>query len=60
MKIENNSDDERYIAELQSQIKKLESAAKKKDKKINKLQDKKDEMYEKFLNTLVNQKVISQ
>lgn len=56
--INTNSNDERYIKELERQNEKLEAKLEKKNKKIDKLHEQKDTMYEKFLGTLVNQKVI--
>ena len=60
LKIQTNSNDERYINELIKQIEKLEKKVEKKNNKLEKLQDQKDTMYEKFLATLVNQKSITQ
>lgn len=57
-KINTNSNDERYIKELERQNEKLEAKLEKKNKKIDKLHDQKDTMYEKFLGTLVNQKAL--
>lgn len=57
-KINTNSNDERYIKELERQNEKLEAKLEKKNKKIDKLHEQKDTMYEKFLGTIVNQKVI--
>lgn len=57
-KINNTSNDERYIKELERQNEKLEAKLEKKNKKIDKLHDQKDTMYEKFLGTLVNQKAL--
>lgn len=57
-KINTTLNDERYIKELERQIDKLEAKIEKKNKKIDKLHDQKDTMYEKFLGTIVNQKVI--
>ncbi|MCP4971342.1 MAG: hypothetical protein GY932_12215 [Arcobacter sp.] len=57
-KINTTSNDERYIKELERQNEKLEAKIEKKNKKIDKLHDQKDTMYEKFLGTIVNQKVI--
>jgi vacuolar-type H+-ATPase subunit I/STV1 len=70
IKAQNNSNNERYIEELERQISKLnielekrdskyEKKLKKKETKIDILQDQKDTMYEKFLGTLVNQKSIT-
>lgn len=57
-KINNTSNDEKYIKELERQNEKLEAKLEKKNKKIDKLHEQKDTMYEKFLGTIVNQKVI--
>lgn len=51
-----NSFDKNYVKELNKQIDKLETKLEKKNKKIDKLQDQKDTMYEKFLGTLINSK----
>ena len=67
LKAHTTSNDEKYTAELERQISKLEielekrvsryeKKLKKKENKIDILQDQKDTMYEKFLGTLVNQK----
>lgn len=58
LEVKNSTNDERYIEELNKQIDKLETKLEKKNKKIDKLQDQKDTMYEKFLGTLVNQKIL--
>lgn len=50
--------DKNYVKELTKQLDKLEAKIEKKNKKIDKLHDQKDTMYEKFLGTLVNQKVL--
>lgn len=56
--INTNSNDERYIKELERQNEKLEVKLEKKNKKIDKLHEQKDTIYEKILGTLVNQKAI--
>jgi hypothetical protein len=49
LELKNTLDDERFIEELQRQIKQ-------KDEKLEKLESQKDGLYEKFLATIFNQK----
>ncbi len=56
LELKTTDTNDKYIKELERQIQKLEKANKKKDKKIDKLHNSKDTLYENILGTILNNK----